>query len=61
MDELCLMSRALEQAIRSLRGKSFGRLTTGELAAAVVNAAEQGIRDEHALAARAIESVGFDV
>jgi hypothetical protein len=60
VDELCLMSRALERAITALPGKPRRDVTTHQLSVGIEEAAKEGIRDEETLARRALESVGID-
>jgi hypothetical protein len=56
--ELCVMSRALERALRALRNRSRSNIATSDLAEGVLAAATEGIRDERVLAKRALERVG---
>jgi hypothetical protein len=56
--ELCVMSRALERALRALPNKPRVDITTNDLLLGVLAAATEGIRDERILARRALERVG---
>lgn len=56
--ELCVMSRALERALRALPDKPRLDITTNDLLLGVLAAATEGIRDERILAKRALEHVG---
>lgn len=58
--ELCVMSRALERALRALRNRSRSNIATSDLAEGVLAAATEGIRDERILAKRALERVGVE-
>ena len=58
--ELCVMSRALERALRALRNRSRSNIATSDLAEGVLAAATEGIRDERVLAKRALERVGVE-
>ena len=57
--ELCVMSRALERALRALPNKPRVDITTNDLLLGVLAAATEGIRDERMLARRALERVGI--
>lgn len=58
IDDLCLLSRALERAIRSVPDKPRHDVTTDALARGVLDAAQRGIRHEAELAESALRSVG---
>lgn len=58
--ELCVLSRALERAIRAVPNKPRPDVTTSDLADAVLAAAQEGIRDEQMLAERALQTIGLN-
>jgi hypothetical protein len=57
--ELCVMSRALERAMRAIPNKPRMDIATRDLADGVLAAATEGISDETILAERALERVGI--
>lgn len=57
--ELCVMSRALERALRALPNKPRSDIATSDLADGILAAAVDGIRDETILAKLALERVGI--
>jgi hypothetical protein len=59
VEELCLMSRALERAMRAVPNKPRTDITTHQLSMAILNAAKKGIREENILARWALEIVGI--
>lgn len=56
--ELCVMSRALERAIRAIPDKPRSDIATSDLTEGVLAAVIEGISDEVMLAERALERVG---
>lgn len=56
VEELCLLSRALERAIRAVRTSPDPDVTTADLANAIEARAAQGLRDEVELADHALLS-----
>jgi hypothetical protein len=57
---LCVLSRALERAIKAVPDKPRRDIATSDLAEAVEAAAREGIRDEKTLAQWALNSVGLE-
>jgi hypothetical protein len=59
VDELCLLSRALERAIRAVPNKPRFDVTTRDLADAISMLADEGMRDEVELADSALIHLGI--
>src|SRR3954464_2237660 len=54
LDEMCLVSRALERVLRAMPDKSRLQMTTADLADAVLEAVAEGARGEAAIAETAL-------
>ena len=61
ISELCVMSRALERAMRAIPNKPRSDIATRDLAEGVLAAATEGISDEAILAERALRRVGISL
>jgi len=57
VDELCVMSKALERVIRAVPNKPRPDITVAELADAMAAAAEEGVRDEDTLVRLTLERI----